>query len=254
LNLQWREQRYAAAAGPEGPEIDGNASGVNVGLNYKLKPQIMVGALAQFEQPGQTLTAARGSSSLLDQGWMVGPVATVQFAPGLSLDARAAWGAAENPGDDTAGRMPGTQRRAVSARLANTQSFGALRVTPSISVNHFQETPHAAFPSPSEALLPHATGSGRVDVGPEVAYRIDLTGRTFIEPRAAVGSFWGIDSLSKLAPGAVAHADARLKAEAGVTLGVTDGTKLQATGGVEEGNGVVGDVWSGRLQLSVPLK
>jgi len=100
--------------------------------------------------------------------------------------------------------------------------------------------------------MPHTAGSGRVDLGPEVAYRIDLAGATFTEPRAAFGSFWGIDSLSKLAPGSAPQVDPRLKAEAGVTLGVVNGPKLQATG--EEGDGIARDVWSGRLQLSVPLK
>ena len=252
LKMQWRDQRYAAAGGPDGPEIDGNASGVDVGLNYTLKPHIMVGALAQFDRAGETVRGV--SRSLLDQGWMVGPVTTAQFAPGLSLEGRAAWGIAENAADELATRAPGTQRRTVSARLANTQSFGALRVTPSISVNHLQETQHGVSASPTEALMPHTVGSGRVDLGPEVAYRIDLAGATFIEPKAAFGGFWGIDSLSKLAPGAAPQVDARLKAEAGVTLGMVNGPKVQAAGGVEEGDGTARDVWSGRLQLSVPLK
>ena len=83
--------------------------------------------------------------------------------------------------------------------------------------------------------------------------RLDLGDSTFIEPKAAISSFWDIDSLSRLAPGS-SEQDMRIKAEAGVTIGTVTGTKLQATGGVEEGGAGAEDIWSGRFQLSVPLK
>jgi len=44
-----------------------------------------------------------------------------------------------------------------------------------------------------------------------------------------------------------------LKAEAGVAVGVKDGSSLQATGGVEGGSETTSETWSGRLQLNVPL-
>ncbi|MBX9592375.1 MAG: hypothetical protein K2X43_24070 [Hyphomonadaceae bacterium] len=252
LKLEWRGERYRAG-GPDGLEVDTTASGVNAALNYKLLPQIMVGALAQIDQPGQTLVGV--PHSLLDQGWLLGPVTNVKLAPGLVLDARAAWGVVESGADELSQRMVSVPRRMVSARLANTQSFGAWRFTPSISVNHTQEAAVASSPAaPQDAAAPYAGGSGRVDIGPEFAYRIDLDQSMFIEPRAAIGSFWGIDTLSRLAPGAVGHNDMRLKAEAGVTIGAAGGTKLQAGGGVEEGEPGAANVWSGRLQLSVPVQ
>jgi hypothetical protein len=91
-------------------------------------------------------------------------------------------------------------------------------------------------------------------VTPELAYRIELPQAMFIEPKAAVGSFWDIEDLSRLAPHGPGHEDLRLKAGAGVTVGGIDGTKLEVGGGVEGGGPAAPDVWSGRLQLSVPLK
>jgi hypothetical protein len=46
----------------------------------------------------------------------------------------------------------------------------------------------------------------------------------------------------------------RLKADTGVTIGTGSGTKLEVGAGVEESavNGL--NMWSGRLQLSVPVK
>jgi hypothetical protein len=46
----------------------------------------------------------------------------------------------------------------------------------------------------------------------------------------------------------------RLKAETGVTIGGANGTKVQVGGSVEEGGPNAANVWSGRLQLNVPLK
>jgi hypothetical protein len=247
LQLEWRDARFAAA-GPEGPHVDGNASGVNLGLNYKLQPAIMLGALAQFEQAGEAVVGLPGS--LAEHGWMAGPVTTVKLGPGLSLDARAAWGFADGGPVDLAGSGgPSLPRRLLSARLANTQTFGHLRITPSVNFNHVLETQLAPAPSAMQAFMPTTVSSGRLDIGPEFAYRFDLASSAFIEPRAAIGSFWGIDGLTP-----AAHADMRLKAEAGVTFGVTEGPKLQVGGAVEEGGRSVPDVWSGRLQMSVPLQ
>lgn len=241
VKLQWRSERFTP--GPQGPETDGNASGVEIGLNYKLKSAILLGALAQFDPAGEALFG--GQRSLSDRSWMAGPTTTIHFAPGLTLEARAAWGMAEGGADELAG----AQRRLVSARLANLHAYGAWRFTPSINVKRlWEELPHA----PAE--VPHTTGTARVDIAPEIAYRFDFARSAFIEPKAVLGGFWTFDDLSRTAPGLGMHAEPRLKAEAGVTLGVTDGAKLQALGGVEGGDAAAPDVWTGRLQFSVPLR
>jgi hypothetical protein len=247
VNLKWREERYAPG-GPEGPLIDGSASGVDIGLNYRLKPAITIGALAQFDPAGEMMLGSQGSLS--DRSWLAGPVASVQFAPGLVLDARAAWGVAGT--DDLTGAGAAMARRVLTAKLANPHSFGALRFNPSVKFSHLWEALDAPGPLPAE--VHSVVSSGRVDIAPELAYRIDLAPSAFLEPRAVIGPFWGFDDLTKLAPGTGPHLEARLKAEAGVTLGVVDGPKLQALGVIEEGDATNPDSWTGRLQLSVPLK
>lgn len=250
MKMQWRSERYKAG-GPNGLEIDNSASGVEAALNYKVLPEIMVGALAQVDQRGETLVGTQ--RSLMNQGWMAGPVTNVKLAPNVTLDARAAWGVAESAADELSARSASIARRMVSARLANTQSFGPWRFSPSVNVNHAYEAVVAPG-APHDAAAPYAGGFGRVDVGPELVYRIDLDKAGYIEPRASIGTFWDFESLSRLAPATSGHHDLRLKAEAGVTVGATDGTKLKAAGGVEEGQPGAADIWSGRLQLSVPMQ
>jgi hypothetical protein len=245
LKLQWRSERHTP--GPQGIEIDGNASGVEIGVNYKLRSAVLIGALAQFDPAAAALFGS--PRSLSDHSWMAGPVTTINFAPGLTLEARAAWGLAEAGADELHGTGPAAQRRLLTTRLAHAYAHGAWRFTPSVNVTHlWEELLHA----PAE--LPHMTATARVDFAPEFAYRFDFARSAFIEPKAVLGGFWTFDDLSKAAPGVGVHSEPRLKAEAGVTFGVVDGPKLQALGGVEGGDAAMPDVWTGRLQLSVPLK
>jgi hypothetical protein len=224
-----------------------------LGVKYKLQPDIMLGVLAQFDQSGGAVPGGPGGAPS-QQPWLAGPVATVKLAPGLMLDARAAWGAGETSVADHG--VPGTwttERRLIDAKLASTQSYGAWRFSPTVTLNYAEERPAGTAATPDTPAA-RAVGAGRVDVTPELAYRIELPQAMFIEPKATVGSYWGIDHLSRLAPGGSGYEDLHLKAGAGVTIGSTDGTKLEVGGGVEGGGPAAPDVWSGRLQLSVPLK
>lgn len=238
--VQWEGAR-SGASGPNEAKSD-DAGPSNLGVKLKLQPAIMVGVLAQFDPVDETRLAPR---ALSERSWLAGPVTTMQLGSGMSLDARAAWGQLET------GPTPGlnaADRRMVDARLANTQTFGGWRFAPSVGVNYHQETQHIA------ELGAQTTGTGRVDVRPEVAYRFDMDHGMYIEPKAMLGSFWDISAASALGATSPPHPEMRLKAETGVTIGSSDGTKVQLGGSVEEGAPSAPSVWSGRLQLNVPLK
>lgn len=250
--LQAGGKRYPLGEQKKAP-LESNAAAVSGGgLNFKVLPQIMIGAGVQFDQPGEQLKNA--PLSLSDRGWMAGPVTTVQLVPGISLDARAAWGESQPAAPYSAASGMGADRHLVNARLANTQMFGNWRFSPSVAVNYQEETQLSSGPSTDGGLVSQTFASGRVDIRPELSYRLDVDGSTFVEPKLAIGSFWDINGLSRLTPGSSEHEAARIKAEAGVTIGSITGTKLQATGGVEQGSPGAADTWSGRFQLSVPLK
>lgn len=235
------------------PPRDSGATVVSgAGLNYELMPQIMVGALLQFDQQGGN--SMYGPPSLLDQGWVAGPVTTVRLAPGISFDARAAWGESGSASPWSAAESSAAERRLVNARLSATRTFGHWRFSPNVVVDYSEATQRSADPSGADGSALRTVGSGRVNIRPEISYRLDIDGSTFIEPKAAISSFWDIDSLSNLAPGSSGQEALRLKAEAGVTIGTTTGTTLQAIGAIEEDSAGAEDIWSGRFQLSVPLK
>jgi hypothetical protein len=243
--LKWEGNTRSGAA--QDPATAGIAT---LGVKYKLKPDIMLGVLAQFDQAGDTAFAGLRSSP--QQSWMAGPAASVRLAPGLVLDARAAWGVGEaSAADYGAAGIWTTERRLIDAKLASTQSYGAWRFSPTVTFNYAEDKPDGTT---ATTLAARSTGAGQVAVTPELAYRIDMPQAMYIEPKAAIGSLWAIEDLSRHGLHDMAHEDLRLKAGAGVTFGSADGTKLEVGAGVEEGAPAAPDVWTGRLQLSVPLK
>lgn len=218
----------------------------NLGVRLKLQPAIMVGVLAQFEQPETML----GPRDLLERNWLAGPVTSMQVGAGLSLDARAAWGA----DGQTVSETHAAHKSLVEARLTSKQQLSGWQFSPSVGVNYLQERRvlAAANLEDSSGTGAHTVGSGRVDIKPEFGYRIDTGATTFIEPKAAVGAFWDISDATSL--GVATDPHARLKAEASVTVGNTKGSKVQIGAGIEEGAPNSADVWTGRLQLNAPLQ
>jgi hypothetical protein len=237
LDLQWIGQQSAT-----------NAPATKYGVNLKLQPAIMIGMLAQFDQTGDPLL---GPSTLSDQAWLAGPVTNVQLGGGLTLDARATWGPTD-PGLSAIGHAGA--RQTLDARLASKQEAGPWRFTPSIGLSRVQEKLGSSPVEQSAELAGQQTvESGRVDVKPELAYRVDMSHSMFIEPKVMVGTFWNLGDAS--APGIAQSAhEARHMAETGITVGTADGTKLQVGGSIEEGATRADNVWSGKMQLNIPLK
>ncbi|HXF53716.1 MAG TPA: autotransporter domain-containing protein [Hyphomicrobiaceae bacterium] len=247
----WFEGRYGNFddAMPDGVESDASLGVVYFGSQLRLRPEIMVGTIAQLDRTSESDPHAHYSAE--GSGWMVGPYASLQLSPGVFLDARAAWGLADNEVAAADGsHVFATERQLLRSRLTGTRELGAWRVAPSLSLTYFEETPR-------QAGLDHrmGMGHGRVEVLPRVSYRTHLDGDTFIEPRATVGVFWNFDALGELAdPSLGGGADARLKAEAGLAIGTKSGTTINATAGVEDAGPGTPDAWSGRFQLNMPLK
>jgi len=142
------------------------------------------------------------------------------------------------------------ERQLVRAKLTGTRQIEGWKVAPSLGLVYLEDAVRDG-----ESGETKAAGTGRVEFLPEVSRRFKVDSDTFVEPRAAVGGFVGFDDLSALEPMVMtsSEADLHLKAEAGVAVGVKDGSSLQATGGVESSGTTTPETWTGRLQLNVPL-
>lgn len=232
--LQWLGGEQSGKEAPAG----------TYGINLKLQPALMIGVLANFDQASDPLL---GPSALSEQPWLIGPVMSMQLADGLSLDARAAWGLADPVTGHTA------NRQTFDARLTSKQATGPWRFSPSIGFAHVQALLGTAAEH-SAAVSGQAVESGRIDVKPEMAYRIDMGHSMYIEPKVMVGTFWNLGDAATTGSTTGAGHDPRHMAETGITFGAADGTQLQLGGGVQEGETRSDAVWSGRMQLNIPLK
>ncbi len=241
--LEGRMQSYDSSL-----DTGNNLSVLYFGTRSMLSPDIMLGALAQLDRGVETYSAS--NPEMAARGWMVGPYMSVKLGQGVVFDGRAAWGETENQvWSDTIDDSL-TARRLVRGKLTGTREFGGWKVAPSIGLVYVEDAVRDATSNETKAA-----GTGKVEVLPEVSKRYALDDDMFIEPRAALGAFVGFDDLQALNPAAtsVRPTDVQLKAEAGVAVGVKDGSSLKATGGVESGTSSAAENWMGRLQLNVPL-
>lgn len=228
---------------------DGNFSVVYLGSRSMLGPDIMFGALAQFDQTAETgLVAGNVSAS----GWMAGPYMSVRLGQGMVFDGRAAWGVAERLPNGVVVDNTQSERRLVRGTLRGTRQLGEWTLAPSVGLSYVQDAPSLQGVSILEGT-PQAAGTGRFDVLPEVKRRFNLDSDTYIEPRLTAGGFLSFDNLSRAAPINLSDSsELHWKAEAGVAVGKKDSLNLEASGGVETSE-TVSDNWMGRLQLNVPL-
>ena len=246
--LEGRMQNYESTALDTGTR-DGNLGVVYLGTRSMVGPDIMVGALAQFDRGVEI--AKYDAPEVAAKGWMAGPYVSMKLGSGVVFDGRAAWGETENAVASPDIDNSLTARRIVRGKLTGTRDVQGWSVAPSVGLVYVEDAVRDA--ASGEA---RAAGTGKVEVLPEVSKRIAVDDVTFIEPRAAVGAFVGFDNLEALNPAvpSVGPTDVQLKAEAGVAYGVKDGSSLSATGGVESGTtNSTPQNWMGRLQLNVPL-
>lgn len=241
----WVEGRYASAhiePLASAPNEEATFGALYFGSTVKLTPDIMIGALTQFDK-----AEVRGdpSEAFSSHGWMAGPFFGVRFKNGIVWEGRTAWGESTLP----SGEGTGAVRGLVSTRVSGERMLGDWKFTPSVGVKIFDEI---ADHAPAEGTP--ATGTGVIDVVPVVSRRIALNRDTTIEPSFSAGTTLSFDGLHGAElNGTALESELRLKAGAGVALNVKDGATLKATGGVESPVDSAPDVWSGQLQLNVPL-
>ena len=247
LWVEGRMQNYEASDADLGVS-NGNLGILYLGTRTMLGPDILVGGLAQLDRgiESDTLEETR----LAATGWMAGPYVSMKLGSGVVFDGRAAWGQTQNVVAGDGSGVAETDRQLVRAKVTGTRDIGGWKVAPSLGLVYLEDAVRDDASGATKAV-----GTGRVEILPEVSRRFQIDGDTFIEPRAGVGGFVGFDDLNALNPMITTEtgADLHLKAEAGLAVGVKDGSSLEAAAGVESGSTTTPETWSGRLQLNVPL-
>jgi outer membrane autotransporter protein len=252
----WVEGAFARFEDGNGQsERRGHLSVVYAGADYRLAPNVLVGALIQYNETLHDFDALPGGGG--DSGWMVGPYATVRLSPNLFFQARAAWGKTDVKVDldDTLRDSFDAERWLVRGTLLGQWRRGPWQFRPRASVGYIEER-QESYTSIVGATIPSQTiALGQAKLGPEIAYRYRLANGAIVEPRLLVEGIWnflregGSVDIDDLAFGE----EVRARAEAGVSLRSAGGATFGAAVSYDGiGSGDFQAV-GGRLRVQVPL-
>ena len=117
------------------------------------------------------------------------------------------------------------------ANLTGNWHYGNWRFTPSVSVEHIEETQHAYLDALGISIPGQSMGLGRVTFGPEVGHRFFASDGGIIEPMASIQGLWDFEKPDTLTIGdqIVSPDTFRGKVEAGVMFTMPAGATMRAT-------------------------
>lgn len=230
---------------------------VYAGVDYLLRPHLLVGVLVQFDSLEQR--SAAQATRVSGDGWMVGPYTMIRLTEHLFLQARSAWGTSDNKispygtyEDDFE-----TQRGLTRGALIGHWQWGPWQFRPQASIAYIFEAQKAYVDSLGIAIPGQTVALGQAKIGPEIAYRHRRPDGTVIEPRLALEGIWNFDRhtnsslfISEEGVGEELRGrvelGVRMTTPAGMTLGASasyDGLGLRDYSAV-----------GGKLLLTIPLQ
>lgn len=248
-----------------GIEREGNFGVLYVGADYVLTPNVLIGALVQFDWTDEDVDDPDLKGNVDGNGWMAGPYIGVKFSDNLFFNARAAWGESDNDialTDAVSGYRTGqfdTKRWLVTAELtgnwARVINDGVFRVTPSLKFAHGEEDQGAYRSSLGQQVGANKVTLTRLTFGPEFGYRYKLSNGSVAEPHVALEGVWNLDADNlKLSTGeAIGDEGLRGRVEGGVRLSIPGGVGMRLVG---EYDGIGDDdleAYGGQLWVDVPL-
>ena len=171
--------------------INDNRAGLNsdtdfglyyLGVDAMASENMLVGVLVQFDHAATTTGEWR--SRVEGDGWMVGPYMVARLGEAAYFDARAAWGRSDNTVNPIGLYTDAfeTDRWLLEAHLIGDITRGNWRISPEIGLAYFSETQDAYTDTLGIYIPSQDLTIGRLNVGPEIAYRFEREGGAYIEP------------------------------------------------------------------------
>ncbi len=190
-----------------GDAADSSFGLFQLGADWMVSDNALVGLMVQVDSMEETqdnIVEAAGAiagAELDGTGWMVGPYAVWEVANGTTLDVLALWGQSDNTinplgfyEDDFE-----TTRYMLRANLTGEwrpqhSGDGDLVIRPGLAWSYFEETQDAYTDSLGIAIAEQTISIGRLEAGPEVAYRMDGNRPgSWWEPNARLRAVWNYD-------------------------------------------------------------
>ncbi|MGY8711218.1 autotransporter domain-containing protein [Bradyrhizobium sp. 18BD] len=242
------------------PILYGTQINALLGLTRRLTPNFLVGALGGYETFDYRSDALSGH--LKGDGWTAGSYLGWRFAPGLRLDAAAAYsGIGYNAIADTAIGKFGSHRWLVSGGLTgDTKAYG-FGIEPSAKIYALWESENAYTDSLGMPQADRWFFTGRASAGLKVSYPWVASAAVALAPYAGLYAdyyFTGDDAAASALAGAMPLASVPLldgwSARATGGLAVRLGNEASVAVGAELGGiGSKAQIWTFRGRASIPF-
>jgi outer membrane autotransporter protein len=231
---------------------------INMGADYILRPGLLVGITAQFDQMNEK--SASLGYLVKGNGWMAGPYAAARLSKHLFLDGRLMWGQSDNQVTPlmTYTDTFKTDRWLAAARLTGRWTSGNWSFSPSAEIIHFEDKSREYVDSNGFTISSQQVKIGRVIFGPEVSYTFKDVGGMTLKPHVALKGLWDFDKTAltplggtgaPLTSGQSLHG----RFEAGVTMTGKSGLSLDVQANFDGiGSSDVRST-SGKATLRIPL-
>ncbi len=251
----WAEGTMLNFKDSGGGGTDGHFGVFYFGADYLLTPDLLVGALIQFDDMEESNSAF--GSSVSGTGWMAGPYLTARIGERLLFDVRAEWGQSDNkisPFGTYTDNFE-TTRWLASASVTGDFSQGDMIIRPNARISFIEETQHAYVDTLNVTIPEQTVTFGQARFGPYFAYRFRNANGGSFEPNI---SFEGIYNFGETRGVPIANEPTNTD---GLRGRVTGGFNLTTSEGVRLGvngffDGIGSDGYSAygvKGSLTVPL-
>lgn len=233
LWAQGRNQRFTG----DGAIKTGSAFTTYLGADYRLRRDLLIGGMIQFDDERQTILATR--EAIDGTAYMAGPYMAYRLSPNVLLDAKAGWGMVHDSAiAGTEAMSLASDRLLTEARLTGNWGWNAWQLSQTGAVTYLRAASGIRI-----AGVPDIT---RFSIGPELKRRIDSGNGASVEPFVFLKSSLDLDGAIPGVP------VAQNTIGGGVTLAKPDKYNIRALADFTDGANSADQVATGKVSVSVP--
>ncbi len=241
----------------QGANGEGHFAIAHIGADYLLTPDILVGAMLQFDSMKDS--SAANNSTVSGSGWMVGPYMTARLSDRLYFDGRIMGGRSTNdisPFNTYTDQFK-TSRWLVQASLTGDFVRGNWTISPNASLSYYEENQDSYIDSLNVFIPGQTVSLGQIKIGPT------FTGNFENADGSRVTPFFGFDAILNFGDtngvtlsnaNTSASVDGwRGRARAGIKFSDKHGTKFGISGSYDGIGQSDYENWGIKLDLTIPF-
>jgi outer membrane autotransporter protein len=156
---------------------------VYLGADYRLRNNVLVGGLVQFDSFSDRDGLQAGEAE--GDGWMAGPYVTARLAPQLYVEVRAAWGRSDNMLSPLPGQRDAfeTERSLYAGSIFGDAVLGEGTILrPVLSLRYLSEEQLAYTDSLGITIPSQTVDQGEISFSPRLSHMVELNNGSMLRP------------------------------------------------------------------------